>query len=216
MPADYGLAKSPLSSTVTHPALGVPFSAIDDLAAKLGASGEEGRRIAVFGVSRNVGTTMSAVTLARALSRHARVVLIDLALGAPNLAAISADPQAPGVGEAVRGTVSFGDVITRDKLSRVHLINAGRIGGDGATILASQRLVMLIAALARAYDHVLIDAGAALDAPVDRFFDLAPRAVLVATDQKTLATQAARDRMEEAGYTDIEALNGAASAAAAA
>jgi Mrp family chromosome partitioning ATPase len=182
----------------------------------LRASGEEGRRIAVFGVSRNVGTTMSAVTLARALSRHACVVLIDLALGAPNLAAISADPQAPGVGDAVRGMVSFGDVITRDKLSRVHLINAGRIGGDGATILASQRLVMLIEALARTYDHVMIDAGAALDAPVDRFFRLAPRAVLVATDQKTLATQAARDRMGEAGYTDIAALDGAASAAAAA
>ena len=215
-PMDYGLAKSPLSLAVTHPALGVPFSAIDDLAASLRAAGEGGRRVAVYGASRSVGTTLGAVTLARALSRHGRVVLIDLALGAPNLAAISADPQGPGVAEAVRGMVSFGDVITRDKLSRVHLINAGRAGGDAATILGSPRLGMLIEALARAYDHVMIDAGPALDAPVERLYRLAPRGVLVATDQDAPATQAARDRMASAGYADIAVLDGAASAAAAA
>ena len=56
-PADYRLAASPLSTAATHPALGVPFSAIDDLAASLRAAGEGGRRIAVYGVSRSVGTT---------------------------------------------------------------------------------------------------------------------------------------------------------------
>ncbi len=95
--ADYGLANSRLSAAVTHPALGVPLRAIDELARELRGAGEGGRRIAVVGASRNVGTTLSAVTLARALARDARVVMIDLALGAPSLAAISADPQAPGV-----------------------------------------------------------------------------------------------------------------------
>ena len=215
-PPDYGLARSPLRSTVTHPALGVAFSAIDDLAANLRAAGESGRRIAVYGASPDVGTTLSAVTLARALARDARVVLIDLALGAPNLAAISADPQAPGVAEAVRGVASFGDVITRDKLSRLHLINAGRGGGDAATILASQRLTMLIVALARAYDHVMIDAGTTHDAPVERLHRLVPCGILVATDQDAPATQAARDRMASAGYADIAVLEGAVNTTAAA
>ena len=128
---------------------------------------------------------MSAVTLARALSRHSRVVLIDLALGAPNFAAISTDPQAPGVAEVVRGMASFGDVITRDKLSRVHLIGAGRIGADGVDDprLAAPRRCWS-RALARTYDHVIIDAGAAPSKPpVERLYRLAPRAVLVATDQ---------------------------------
>jgi polysaccharide biosynthesis transport protein len=209
------LARSPLGSAVTHPALGVPLSAIDDLAASLRAAGESGRRVAVYGVSRSIGTTLGAVTLARALSRNARVVLIDLALGAPNLAAISADPQAPGVAEAVHGMASFGDVITRDKLSRLHLINAGRAGGDAAAILASPRLGMLIVALARAYDHLLIDAGAVLEAPVERLYRLAPRGILVATDEEAPATKAARDRMAAAGYGDIAVLDGAANAGAA-
>ncbi|HUI94108.1 MAG TPA: exopolysaccharide transport family protein [Xanthobacteraceae bacterium] len=212
---DVVLADSPLSRTVTHPALGVPLRAIDELAANLRAAGEGGRRIAVYGVSRHVGTTLSAVTLARALARNARVVLIDLAVGAPNLAAIAADPRAPGVAEIARGMASFGDVITRDKLSRVHLVNAGRIGADGPAIVASQRLATFIEALARAYDHVMIDAGATHEAPVERFARLAPRAVLVTTDEAAPATQVARDRLAAAGYGEIAVLDGAASAAAA-
>jgi Mrp family chromosome partitioning ATPase len=194
------LASSRLSAVETHPALGVPFSAIDELARSLRAAGEGGRRLAVFGASRNVGTTLTAITLARALARNARVVLIDLAVGAPNLAAIAVDPYAPGVADVVRGTASFGDVITRDKLSRVHLVGAGRIGADGPAIVASQRLAMMVEALARTYDHVLIDAGVTFEA----------------ADQMAPASKAARERLAAAGYGEIAVLDGAASAAAAA
>jgi MinD-like ATPase involved in chromosome partitioning or flagellar assembly len=169
----------------------------------------------VFGASRNVGTTLCAVTLARALGRDARVVLVDLAVGAPNIAAISSDPQAPGMAEVVRGAASFGDIITRDRLSRIHLIAAGRIDSDGAAIVNSPRLTMMVEALARTYDHVLIDAGTTFEAAVERLHRLAPRAVLVATEQMAAATEAARDRLIMAGYGEIAVLDGAASAAAA-
>jgi Mrp family chromosome partitioning ATPase len=204
------------SAVATHPALGVPLVAIDELARSLRTAGEGGRRVAVFGAARNVGTTLSAVTLARALARDARVVLIDLAVGAPNLAAISSDPQAPGVADVVRGTASFGDVITRDKLSRVHLVGAGRIGADGAAIVASQRLAMLVEGLSRTYDHVIIDAGAAFEAAVERLYRLAPHAVLVAADQNAASTKAAREHLAAAGFREIAVLDGAATAAPAA
>ena len=213
--AAWGLAPTRPSAAPTHPALGVAFSAIDELARSLRGAGEGGRRLAVFGVSRNVGTTLSAVTLARALARDARVALIDLAVGAPGIAAISTDPQAPGVAEVVRGMASFGDVITRDKLSRVHLIGAGRVGADGAAIVSSPRLAMMVEALARTYDHVIIDAGTTFEAAVERLYRLAPRAVLVATEQASPSTRAARDRLASAGYGEIAVLDGAASAAAA-
>ncbi len=213
---DWGLAPTRPSAAPTHPALGVAFSAIDELARALRQAGEGGRRLAVFGVSRNVGTTLSAVTLARALGREARVVLVDLAVGAPNIAAISSDPQAPGIADVVRGAASFGDVITRDKLSRIHLIAAGRLGGDGAEVVASPRLAMMVEALARTYDHVIIDAGTTFEAAVERLHRLAPRAVLVATEQTSAATEIARDRLIAAGYGEIAVLDGAASAAAAA
>jgi uncharacterized protein involved in exopolysaccharide biosynthesis/Mrp family chromosome partitioning ATPase len=214
--AAWGLAPTRPSAAPTHPALGVKFSAIDELARSLRAAGEGGRRLAVLGVSRSVGTTLSAVTLARALAREARVALIDLAVGSPNIAAISSDPQAPGVAEVVRGMASFGDVITRDRLSRVHLVAAGRIGADGAAIVASPRLAMMVEALARTYDHVIIDAGTTFEAPVEQLHRLAPRAVLVATEQAAPATRAARERLAAAGYGEVAVLDGAASAAAAA
>jgi uncharacterized protein involved in exopolysaccharide biosynthesis/Mrp family chromosome partitioning ATPase len=214
--AAYGLAPTRPNAAPTHPALGVAFSAIDDLARSLRAAGEGGRRLAVFGVSRSVGTTLTAVTLARALGRDARVVVIDLAVGSPGIAAISTDPQAPGVAEVVRGTASFGDVITRDKLSRVHLIATGQVGGDAAALPSSPRLAMMVEALARTYDHVIIDAGTTFEAPVDRLHRLAPRAVLVSTEETGAPTMAARDRLTAAGYGEIVVLDGAVSAAAAA
>ena len=53
------------------------------------------------------------------------MALVDLAFGAPNLSTIASDPAAPGIAELVRGAASFGQIITRDRHSRVHLIMAG-------------------------------------------------------------------------------------------
>ena len=214
--AAFGPAPTRPNAAPAHPPLGVAFGAIDELARTLGEAGEGGRRLAVFGVSRSVGTTLTAVTLARALGREARVVLVDLAVASPGIAAISTDPQAPGVADVVRGTASFGEVITRDRVSRVHLIAAGQIGADGPALVASPRLAMMVEALARTYDHVIIDAGTTFEAAVERLHRLAPRAVLVATDETAAPTMVARDRLIAAGYDEIAVLDGAASAAAAA
>ena len=103
---------------------------IDDIVAALHQSGEGGRCIAVIGSARDVGTTLTAIALARALARTARVVLVDLAFASPNVDVISNDPAAPGMAELVRGQASFGDVITRDRGSRAHLVTAGQVGND--------------------------------------------------------------------------------------
>ena len=104
---------------------------------------------------------MAAIALARSLARQTRVVLVDLALGAPALSIIAGDPATPGIAELVAGTASFGQIITRDRYSRVHLIMAGSQPIDAAAIMSSQRLSVTIEALARRYDHVVVDAGTA-------------------------------------------------------
>jgi hypothetical protein len=75
---------------------------------------------------------------------------------------------------------------------------------------------MMVEALARTYDHVIIDAGTTFEAPAERLHRLAPRAVLVATEQAAPATRAARERLAAAGYGEVAVLDGAASAAVAA
>jgi tyrosine-protein kinase Etk/Wzc len=189
-----------------HPAVGIPISAIDDVAQALRAAGDDGRRITVLGTKRNVGTTLAAVTLARALAKDAHVVLVDLALGGSNLAAISTDPAAPGIADVVRGAASFGHVITRDRLSSVHLIAAGE-AVQSAAILTSPRLAMTLDALAKTYDHVVIDAGAVSDIAVGHFAPFARNAVLVAGDLDDYSATAVCEQLQAAGFADVRVLN---------
>ena len=132
-------------------ATGAPVGSTDRLASELRRAGDAGKRISVVGVARNVGTTSAAIALARALSQQGRVVLVDLSLNAPNIAAISVDPGAPGIAELMRGTASFRHIITRDRSSRVHLVAAGRVPADASSILRSERLTI---ALERAGAHL--------------------------------------------------------------
>jgi succinoglycan biosynthesis transport protein ExoP len=164
---------------------------------------------------RNVGTTYAAITLARALAKDASVVLVDLAFGAPNLSVISTEPNAPGIAELVRGTASFGEIITRDQYSHVHLVATGNVGNDAPVLAASPMLATVIEALVRSYNHVVIDVGSAADAAVERFANLATRAVLVAADPANPAPRAARERLMMAGFSDVTLLAGAAQVVAA-
>jgi succinoglycan biosynthesis transport protein ExoP len=191
------------------------LNSIEQIAGNLRQAGEAGRRVTVVGTMRNVGTTFTAITLARTLGKHANVVLVDLAFGAPNLSVISTDPHAPGIAELVRGMASFGDIITRDQYSRVHLIATGNVGNDAAALVASPMLATVIEALVRSYDYVVIDAGAASDVAVERFAPLAAQAVLVTSDPANPATRAARERLMMAGFGEVAVLAGGAQAAAA-
>jgi uncharacterized protein involved in exopolysaccharide biosynthesis/Mrp family chromosome partitioning ATPase len=183
---------------------------IDELARALRQLGEAGRRVTVVGATRNVGTTYTALGLARGLATQGgRVVLVDLALGAPNLAVISTNPEAPGLAELTRGTATFGQIVTRDKFSRIHVIATGKVAGEGAAILSSPRLVMALEALSRTYDHVVIDAGAVPEITIEPFARIAPRAVLVTADPAHPSTLAARDRLIAAGFTDVTVFKGA-------
>lgn len=202
-------------ATVAAPLPPMPVSTVEQIARSLRQGGDAGRRVTIVGAARNVGTTYAAISLARALAKEANVVLVDLAFGAPNLSVISTDPEAPGIAELVRGTAPFGDIITRDQFSNVHLIATGAVGNDGAALAASPMLATVIDALVRSYNHVVIDVGSAADVAVERFAPLAQRAVLVAADPANPATRAARERLMMAGFADVTLLAGAAQVAAA-
>jgi succinoglycan biosynthesis transport protein ExoP len=187
-------------------AIGVPLNAIEAQAREIAATGETGRRITLVGATRNVGTTVTAIALARSLARHARVVLVDLALGNPDLAVIASDPLAPGLAELIRGSASIGDMITRDRHSRVHVVMAGRAMADAEAIMASQRLSTTLEALARSYDYLVIDAGALPDMEAERFAEFAPRAVLVTSGDDDLAGIEAREQLLRAGFSEVSVL----------
>ena len=194
----------------------LPVSTTDQIAQTLRAAGEAGRRVTVAGAARNAGTTYAAITLARALAEGANVVLVDFAFGAPNLSVISTDPEAPGVAELVRGQAGFGDVITRDQYSPVHIVATGNVGNDAAALWASPYLSTIVEALAQSYNFVVLDIGSVADVPVEYFARLAQRSVLVTADPAAAQTRAARERMAMTGYGDVMLLAGATEASNAA
>ncbi|MCF8476503.1 MAG: lipopolysaccharide biosynthesis protein, partial [Pseudolabrys sp.] len=209
-----------MPQAMPQPAMAPPImplaaATIHQLAQSLRQAGEGARRVAVAGTMRNAGTTYAAITLARALAKDATVVLVDLAFGAPNLSVISTDPAAPGVAELVRGTASFGDIITRDQFSNVHLVATGHVGADGPALAASPMLATVVEALAQSYNYVVLDVGSAADVAVEYFAPLVQRTALVAADPSDAATKAARERLAMTGMTDVALLAGAAQAAAA-
>jgi MinD-like ATPase involved in chromosome partitioning or flagellar assembly len=180
---------------------------VDEVAEALRQGG--GRAVAVVGHARNVGTTLTAIALARALARHARVVLLDLALSSPNVHAISEEPDAPGIADLVHRAASFGNIITKARGSRLHLVAAGRVGDDTNTLFAAPMLSTAITALAQSYDVVVIDAGSQTETPLSVIVGMAPHAVLVGgeTSPETLAALAAK--LRSTGFADVAVLTGA-------
>lgn len=187
-----------------------PVSAsVDAVAAQLVQAGEGGRRVAVIGSARNAGTTLTAIALARTLARSARVVLIDLSFVSPNIDVISNDPQAPGIADLVHGAASFGDIITRDGATRLHLVAAGQAGNDAAGLIQSQMLWAAIGALAQSYDYLVIDAGAQSETAVAPIAIAAPFAVLVGGDAPANSLNALAGQLRSAGFIEVAMLTGA-------
>jgi succinoglycan biosynthesis transport protein ExoP len=179
---------------------------IEQLAENLRSAGEAARKVTMLGTASGESITLTALTLARLIARRAKVVVVDLSASSPMISAVSVDPVAPGLAELMLGVASFSQVITKDRLSRVHLVSAGRPGSDRA-LLQSPRLTIAIDALLRVYDHVLLDAGTASDLSAELLTAQA-RAVVVpdasmADDARTVMC----DQLKAVGFTEVTMLS---------
>jgi MinD-like ATPase involved in chromosome partitioning or flagellar assembly len=162
--------------------------------------------VTILGTAAGGSVTLTALTLARLLAREARVVVVDLAASSPTIAAVSVDPAAPGLAELMQGEASFAQIITKDRLSRVQLVGAGRPGFDRA-LLQLPRLALAIDALLQVYDHVLLDAGAASDLPAELLTAKA-RAVVVPEDSMPQdARKLLQDQLKAVGFREVTMLS---------
>jgi Mrp family chromosome partitioning ATPase len=194
------------ASIVPEEAPPAPKSEMEQLVADLCKSGPVARKVTILGTAPGEGITLTALTLARMMAQDVKVVLVDLAGTSPVIANMSADSNAPGLAELMQGEASFSQIITKDKLSRAHLVAAGRPGFDRA-LLTSPRLVLAIDALLRVYDRVLLDAGAASDLPAE-LLTASARAVVVpdAGMQTEARTQMCGD-LKAAGFSAVTMLS---------
>lgn len=181
------------------------FAEIEQLAERLRRAGPAAKKVTVLGTASSEAVTLSALTLARHLARDARVVVVDLAACSPTIAAVSVDPHAPGLAELMQGEASFAQIITRDKLSRLHLVMAGRPGFD-RSLLQSPRVALAIDALLRAYDHVLLDAGSAADLPAELLTSGARAVVVPDMSMEPEARTLMCDQLRAVGFSEVTML----------
>ena len=191
----------------TGPDLAPEFTEIEKLANDLRDAGEAARKISILGTAPSEGITLTALTLARLMAQTARVVVVDLSASSATISLTSVDSTAPGLADLMMGEASFSQIITKDRLSRVHLVSAGRPGSDRAA-LQSPRLTLAIDALLRVYDHVLLDAGTAADLPAELLTAQA-RAVLVPDASMTADARSSMcDQLRAAGcFTELTMLS---------
>ncbi|MGL5167328.1 MAG: GumC family protein [Afipia sp.] len=190
----------------THPQMSAGIREIERLAGILRESGDAARKITVIGARQDESATLTALTLARLLSRSSKVVLVDLAMASQTLAAVSIDPAAPGLTELMQGAASFGDIITKDRLSGAHIVGAGRDSAQ-RQLLQLPRISLAIDALLRAYDHVVLDAGTASDLPasviaVQAYAVIIPDPAVTPADRDTM-----RSQLLASGFVGVTILN---------
>jgi polysaccharide biosynthesis transport protein len=178
---------------------------IEQLADRLGQAGGAPRKVTVLGTASSEGITLTALTLARLMARQAKIVVVDLTASSPTMTAVSVDPAAPGLAELMQGEASFAQVITKDRLSRVHLVSAGRPGFDRSQ-LQSPRLTLAIDALLRVYDHVVLDAGAASDLPAELLTAHARAVVVSDASMDSDARSIMCDQLRAVGFSDVAML----------
>jgi uncharacterized protein involved in exopolysaccharide biosynthesis len=179
---------------------------IEQLADHLVGAGPAARKVTVLGTAPGESITLTALTLARLMARQAKIVVVDLVATSPTMTAVSVDPAAAGLAELMLGEASFTQIITRDRLSRVHLVSAGRPGFDRAQ-LQSPRLTLAIDALLRVYDHVLLDAGAASDLSAELLTSQARAVVVPDVSMEPDARDLMCDQLRAVGFSDVTMLS---------
>jgi succinoglycan biosynthesis transport protein ExoP len=186
-------------------------SEIERLADDLRSAGTAARKVTVLGTASDEGIALTALTLARLMARDARVVVIDLAASSPTILAVSVDASAGGLAELMQGEATFSQIITRDRLSRVHLVNAGRPGFD-RTLLQSPRLALAIDALLRVYDHVLLEAGTASDLPAELLTTDARAVMVPEPSMEQEARTLMCEQLRAIGFSEVTMLSKPAAA----
>jgi Mrp family chromosome partitioning ATPase len=183
-------------------------SSIASVADNLRHAGAAAGRLAVFSAVPGLNSSQAAIRLGRTLAEDSRVVLIGLASSDTAIRGISNEPSAGGLAELARGAASFGTIITKDRLSPLHLIISGQAVVDRIDILSAPGMVAKFNALARSYDHVLVDAGPVAGPEIERIAEIAPHAVLVTDSLSNAATASARERLLASGFGDVRIFAG--------
>jgi uncharacterized protein involved in exopolysaccharide biosynthesis len=210
MPAELGAEASPswIGASGTGPSKQAPASVAQErrLAAIADHVQNLGRGLFVVTPAESEGQAPEvALELARELGqRGGRVLLLNFDVDANVISGLSVDPRVPGLADLIFGVAHFGEVIQRDRSSRVHLIPVGRGIRDTAAILGGDRLAIILGALSQTYDQIIAAAPMLTQMPeAVRLARFSRGALVVAAEGRENAGTAASDMLAKQGFTNV-------------
>jgi flagellar biosynthesis protein FlhG len=152
-----------------------------------------GRIIAVASGKGGVGKTWFAITLAHALARRGRrVLLFDADLGLANVDIQLGLTPKQDLGGVVAGHATLADATLHHADGGFDIV-VGRSGSGALSSIepvALERVLIALGQQASRYDAILLDLGAGLDRSVRRMSAWADTLLVVATDEPTSLTDA--------------------------
>lgn len=149
--------------------------------------------IAIASGKGGVGKTWLAITLAHALTRQGRhVLLFDADLGLANVDVQLGLTPSRDLGAVIAGAATLPDAVLHHPDGGFDIL-AGRSGSGALSGLDPTALERTLAALRQAaagYDATLMDLGAGVERAVRRMAAFADRLLVVATEEPTSLTDA--------------------------
>lgn len=149
--------------------------------------------IAIASGKGGVGKTWFSITLAHAIAKSGRrVLLVDGDLGLANVDVQLGLTAAKDISNVIAGTASMKDIITPYTKGGFD-IAAGRSGSGSLALLSQSALLGFIdqlRAVSTQYDLVLLDLGAGVEQHVRSLCCVAAQLVVVLTDEPTSLTDA--------------------------
>lgn len=152
-----------------------------------------GRTVAIASGKVGVGKTWFATTLAHALARRGRrVLLFDADLGLANIDIQLGLTPTHDLASVVSGAVPLARAISAFAPGGFDVLAGSSGSGTLSTMDAAavDRLLAALASAAEGYDHVLLDLGAGLDRAVRRMSAWVDTLLVVATEEPTSLTDA--------------------------
>jgi len=157
----------------------------------------ESRLITIASGKGGVGKTWLSVTLAEALARAGkRILLFDGDLGLANVDIQLGLMPKRDVGDVINGSLALADAITRFKVpgtGHSFDILAGKSGSGALGTLSREKLASLrlgLTMIAEKYDHVMLDLAAGIDPSVTTLADNTGQHLVVMTADPTSLTDA--------------------------